>query len=330
MKTRIAINGFGRIGRLVYRNLLAREDYEVVAINDLTNTKTLAHLLHYDSAHGQLGVDVSSTESSITVANHEIQVSAERDPENLPWKELAIDIVIECTGFFRNQEGLNKHITAGAKKVVLSAPAQGDVKTIVVGVNEEILTSEDTIVSNASCTTNCLAPMVKVLDDNFGVEKGFMTTVHSYTGDQKLQDAPHSDLRRSRAAAFSIIPTSTGAAKAVGKVMPHMQGKLDGMAMRVPTITGSATDLTVELKNEATVDQINQAMKEASNGMLGAMRYTEDPIVSADIIGDPHGCIFDGLLTSVNGNMVKVMGWYDNESGYSARLVKLLDLIKSK
>lgn len=330
IKTKIAINGFGRIGRLVFRNLIAREEYEVVAINDLTDTKTLAHLLKYDSAHGQLGLPISHTENSITVAGYEIQATKERDPENLPWKQLEIDIVIECTGIFRDQEGLSKHLQAGAKKVVLSAPAQGDVKTIVVGVNDEIISSEDTILSNASCTTNCLAPMVKVLDDNFGVVKGYMTTVHSYTGDQKLQDAPHPDLRRSRAAAFSIIPTSTGAAKAVGKVMPHMAGKLDGMAMRVPTITGSATDLTVELSKSVTKDEINAAMKEAANGMKGALRYTEDPIVSADIIGDVHGCIFDALLTSVNGNLVKVMGWYDNESGYSARLVELLDIIKSK
>lgn len=328
MKTRIAINGFGRIGRLVFRNLFIREDYEVVAINDLTDTKTLAHLLKYDSAHGSLGVDVDYSDNSISVANHEIKVSAERDPENLPWKELDIDIVVECTGFFRDKEGLTKHLHAGAKRVVLSAPAQGDVKTIVVGVNDEILTSEDKIVSNASCTTNCLAPMVKVLDDQFGIEKGFMTTVHSYTGDQKLQDAPHSDLRRARAAAFSIIPTSTGAAKAVGKVMPQMQGKLDGMAMRVPTITGSATDLTVELKREVSVEEVNRAMNDAVSKLKGALRYTDDPIVSADIIGDSHACIFDSLLTSVNGNMVKVMGWYDNESGYSARLVALLDLIK--
>lgn len=330
MKTKIAINGFGRIGRLVFRNLISREDYEVVAINDLTDTKTLAHLLQYDSAHGQLGLPISHTENSITVAGYEIKVTKERDPENLPWKNLEIDIVIECTGIFRDHEGLSKHITAGAKKVVLSAPAKGDIKTIVVGVNDEILTAEDTIVSNASCTTNCLAPMIKVLDDNFGVVKGFMTTVHSYTGDQKIQDAPHSDLRRARAAAFSIIPTSTGAAKAVGKVMPNMVGKLDGMAMRVPTITGSATDLTVELSKSVSVEDINDAMKKASSKMRGALSYTEDPIVSADIIGDPHGCIFDALLTSVNGNLVKVMGWYDNESGYSARLVELLDIIKSK
>ncbi|MFT5878573.1 MAG: glyceraldehyde 3-phosphate dehydrogenase, partial [Dokdonia sp.] len=300
------------------------------AINDLTDTKTLAHLLQYDSAHGQLGLPIAHTEATITVAGYETKVSAERDPENLPWKELAIDMVVECTGIFRDREGLNKHLKAGAKKVVLSAPAKGNIKTVVVGVNDQILTAEDTIVSNASCTTNCLAPMIKVLDDNFGVVKGFMTTVHSYTGDQKIQDGPHSDLRRARAAAFSIIPTSTGAAKAVGEVMPHMKGKLDGMAMRVPTITGSATDLTVELSKDVSSQEVNDAMKKASLGMKGALRYTEDPIVSADIIGDAHACILDGLLTFANGNLVKVVGWYDNESGYSARLVELMDIIKSK
>lgn len=323
----IAINGFGRIGRLTYRNLISREEYNVVAINDLTDTKTLAHLLKYDSAHGQLGLEVSHTENSITVAGHEIKIYAERDPENLPWKALGVDVVLECTGFFTDEAGLGKHISAGAKKVVLSAPAKGNIKTIVVGVNEGTLNADDTMVSNASCTTNCLSPMMKVLDENFGVVKGYMTTIHAYTGDQKLQDAPHRDLRRARAAAHSIIPTTTGAAKAVGKVLPNMVGKLDGFAMRVPTITGSATDVTVELEKDVTAEEINAAMKEAAPNMKGAMRYTEDPIVSADIIGDEHGCIFDGLLTSTNGNMVKVMGWYDNESGYSARMVDLLDLI---
>jgi glyceraldehyde 3-phosphate dehydrogenase len=323
----IAINGFGRIGRLTYRNLVSRGDYNVVAINDLTDTRTLAHLLKYDSAHGQLGLEVSHTENSITVAGHEIKIYAERDPENLPWKEHNIDVVLECTGFFTDEVGLGKHISAGAKKVVLSAPAKGSIKTIVVGVNEETLNADDIMVSNASCTTNCLAPMMKVLDENFGVVKGYMTTIHAYTGDQKLQDAPHKDLRRARAAAYSIIPTTTGAAKAVGKVLPNMVGKLDGFAMRVPTITGSATDVTVELEKEVTAEEINAAMKKAAPAMKGAMRYTEDPIVSADIIGDEHGCIFDALLTSTNGNMVKVMGWYDNESGYSARMVDLLDLI---
>ena len=323
----IAINGFGRIGRLTFRNLVSREDYNVVAINDLTDTKTLAHLLKYDSAHGQLGLEISHTENSITVAGHEIKIYAERDPENLPWKELGVEVVLECTGFFTDEDGLGKHIKAGAKKVVLSAPAKGNIKTIVVGVNEETLNSEDIMVSNASCTTNCLAPMMKVLDENFGVVKGYMTTIHAYTGDQKIQDAPHKDLRRARAAAYSIIPTTTGAAKAVGKVLPNMLGKLDGFAMRVPTITGSATDVTVELSREVTAEEINAAMKAAAPNMKGAMRYTEDPIVSADIIGDEHGCIFDALLTSTNGNLVKVMGWYDNESGYSARMVDLLDLI---
>jgi glyceraldehyde 3-phosphate dehydrogenase len=327
MMTKIAINGFGRIGRLTFRNLIARGEYEVAAINDLTDTKTLAHLLKYDSAHGPLGLDVTYTENSITVAGHEIKIYAERDPESLPWKELGVEVVLECTGFFTDEAGLGKHITAGAKKVILSAPAKGNIKTIVVGVNDETLNPEDIMVSNASCTTNCLAPMIKVLDENFGVVKGYMTTIHAYTGDQKIQDAPHKDLRRARAAAYSIIPTTTGAAKAVGKVLPNMVGKLDGFAMRVPTITGSATDVTVELVKEVTAEEINAAMKKAAPAMKGAMRYTEDPIVSADIIGDEHGCIFDALLTSTNGNLVKVMGWYDNESGYSARMVDLLDLI---
>jgi glyceraldehyde 3-phosphate dehydrogenase len=327
MMTKIAINGFGRIGRLTFRNLIARGEYEVAAINDLTDTKTLAHLLKYDSAHGPLGLDVTYTENSITVAGHEIKIYAERDPESLPWKELGVEVVLECTGFFTDEAGLGKHITAGAKKVILSAPAKGNIKTIVVGVNDETLNPEDIMVSNASCTTNCLAPMIKVLDENFGVVKGYMTTIHAYTGDQKIQDAPHKDLRRARAAAYSIIPTTTGAAKAVGKVLPNMVGKLDGFAMRVPTITGSATDVTVELAKEVTAEEINAAMKKAAPAMKGAMRYTEDPIVSADIIGDEHGCIFDALLTSTNGNLVKVMGWYDNESGYSARMVDLLDLI---
>ncbi|MCT4623895.1 MAG: type I glyceraldehyde-3-phosphate dehydrogenase [Schleiferiaceae bacterium] len=329
MRTKIAINGFGRIGRLTYRNLIAKDQYDVVAINDLTDTKTLAHLLKYDSAHGQLGLPVEATGDGISVAGHNIKVFAERDPENLPWGDLGVDVVLECTGIFRDEAGLGKHIKAGAKKVLLSAPAKGNVKTIVVGVNDEEVTAEDTILSNASCTTNCLAPMMKVLDEEFGVVKGYMTTIHAYTGDQRLQDAPHSDLRRARAAAYSIVPTTTGAAKAVGLVLPKLKGKLDGYAMRVPTITGSATDVTVELKREVTADEINEAMKNAAPNLKGAMRYTEDPIVSADIIGDNHGCIFDSLITSANGNMVKVMGWYDNEAGYSSRLVDLLDLVTS-
>ena len=324
MSIKIGINGFGRIGRLTFRNLIARGEYEVAAINDLTDTKTLAHLLKYDSAHGPLGLDVTYTENSITVAGHEIKIYAERDPESLPWKELGVEVVLECTGFFTDEAGLGKHITAGAKKVILSAPAKGNIKTIVVGVNDETLNPEDIMVSNASCTTNCLAPMIKVLDENFGVVKGYMTTIHAYTGDQKIQDAPHKDLRRARAAAYSIIPTTTGAAKAVGKVLPNMVGKLDGFAMRVPTITGSATDVTVELVKEVTAEEINAAMKKAAPAMKGAMRYTEDPIVSADIIGDEHGCIFDALLTSTNGNLVKVMGWYDNEAGYSNRVADLI------
>ncbi len=325
MKTNIAINGFGRIGRLTFRDLMNNANFNIVAINDLTDTKTLAHLLKYDSAHGRLGAEVTHTENSISVNGNEIKVFAERDPENLPWKDLNVKIVLECTGIFRDEAGLKKHITAGAEKVVLSAPAKGNVKTIVLGVNDELLTADDVVVSNASCTTNCLAPMMKVMDDNFGVVKGYMTTVHAYTGDQNLQDAPHRDLRRARAAAHSIIPTTTGAAKAVGKVLPNLAGKLDGMAMRVPTITGSATDVTLLLEREVTAEEINAAMRDAANGsMKGFLKYTEDPIVSADIMGDTHSCIFDSLLTSANGNLVKIMGWYDNEAGYSARMADLL------
>ena len=325
MKTNIAINGFGRIGRLTFRDLMNNANFNIVAINDLTDTKTLAHLLKYDSAHGRLGAEVTHTENSISVNGNEIKVFAERDPENLPWKDLNVKIVLECTGIFRDEAGLKRHITAGAEKVVLSAPAKGNVKTIVLGVNDELLTADDVVVSNASCTTNCLAPMMKVMDDSFGVVKGYMTTVHAYTGDQNLQDAPHRDLRRARAAAHSIIPTTTGAAKAVGKVLPNLAGKLDGMAMRVPTITGSATDVTLVLEREVTAEEINASMRDAANGsMKGFLKYTEDPIVSADIMGDTHSCIFDSLLTSANGNLVKIMGWYDNEAGYSARMADLL------
>lgn len=327
MRTKIAINGFGRIGRLCFRDLLDKEAYEVVAINDLADSKTLAHLLKYDSAHGVLDQEVGSTDRGLVVDGKEISIYAEKDPESLPWTELGVELVLECTGIFRDQAGLEKHIKAGAKKVILSAPAKGDVKTIVVGVNEDILEASDIVLSNASCTTNCLAPMMKVLDENFGVVKGYMTTIHAYTGDQRIQDAPHRDLRRARAAAFSIIPTTTGAAKAVGKVLPQLKGKLDGYAMRVPTITGSATDVTLELSKEVSVEEINEAMKKAAPNMKGALKYTEDPIVSADIIGSRYGCIFDAGITSTNGNMVKVMGWYDNEAGYAARMIELLDLV---
>jgi len=324
--SKIAINGFGRIGRLTFRNLIESDNVEIVAINDLTATDMLAHLLKYDSAHGRFNGTVSHTESSLIVNGKEITVYAQRDPETLPWGELGVDVVIESTGFFRDAEGMGKHIKAGAKKVALSAPASGDIKTIVLGVNDHELTAEDTMVSNASCTTNCLSPMAKVLDEKFGIESGFMCTIHAYTSDQRIQDAPHSDKRRARAAAVNMIPTSTGAAKAVALVLPQLKGKLDGYAMRVPTITGSATDLTVQLKTEATAEEINAAMKEAAEGPLkNILCYTEDPIVSSDIVGDKHSCIFDAGVTSAKGKLVKVLGWYDNEAGYSARLANLVE-----
>jgi glyceraldehyde 3-phosphate dehydrogenase len=282
--------------------------------------------LKYDSAHGRFNGTVSHTESSLIVNGKEITVYAQRDPETLPWGELGVDVVIESTGFFRDAEGMGKHIKAGAKKVALSAPASGDIKTIVLGVNDDELTAEDTMVSNASCTTNCLSPMAKVLDEKFGIESGFICTIHAYTSDQRIQDAPHSDKRRARAAAVNMIPTSTGAAKAVALVLPQLKGKLDGYAMRVPTITGSATDLTVQLKTEATAEEINAAMKEAAEGPLkNVLCYTEDPIVSSDIVGDKHSCIFDAGVTSAKGKLVKVLGWYDNEAGYSARLANLVE-----
>lgn len=328
MSTKIAINGFGRIGRLTFRNLIESTKVEIVAINDLTATDMLAHLLKYDSAHGRFNGTVSHTENSLIVNGKEITVYAQRDPETLPWSELGVEVVIESTGFFRDHAGMSKHIKAGAKKVALSAPASGDIKTIVLGVNDQELTDADTMVSNASCTTNCLSPMAKVLDEKFGIVSGFMCTIHAYTSDQNLQDAPHSDKRRARAAAVNMIPTTTGAAKAVALVLPQLKGKLDGYAMRVPTITGSATDLTVQLSREVTAEEINTAMKEAAEGPLkGILMYTEDPIVSSDIVGDKHSCIFDAGVTSAKGNLVKVLGWYDNEAGYSARLADLVERI---
>jgi len=323
---KIAINGFGRIGRLTFRNLQNKSGLEVVAINDLTDTATLAHLLKYDSAHGRFNGTVSHTPNSLIVNGKEIVITAVRNPAELPWGEMGIDMVIESTGIFTSQEQLKMHLTAGAKKVGLSAPAKDDVKTIVMGVNDELLGADDVTFSNASCTTNCLAPMMKVLQDNFGVEKGYMLTVHAYTNDQSIQDAPHKDLRRARAAAVSMIPTTTGAAKAVGLVLPEIKGKLDGYAMRVPTLTGSATDVTLTLGRDVTKEEINAAMKLASETYLkGIMEYTEDPIVSADIVGNPHSCIFDAGITSANGNLVKIMGWYDNEAGYSARMADMTE-----
>lgn len=325
-KIKVAINGFGRIGRLTFRRLLEKPNVEVIAVNDLTDATTLAHLLKYDSVHGKFNGTVTVADNAIVVNGQTIKVLAEKDPANLPWAAHDIDVVLESTGRFVDSAGSSKHLAAGAKRVVISAPAKGDdIKTVVLGVNDDKITAEDKIISNASCTTNCLAPMAKVLDDNFGIEKGYMTTIHAYTQDQNLQDGPHRDLRRARAAALSIVPTSTGAAKAVGLVLPHLKGKLDGSAMRVPVPDGSLTDLTAILKKEVTAKEINQAMKAAAEGPLkGILEYCEDPIVSADIVGNPHSCIFDAALTSVNGTLVKVVGWYDNEAGYSARTADLI------
>lgn len=322
---KVAINGFGRIGRHAFKFLLQKPGVEVVAINDLTDNATLAHLLKYDSVHGRFPGTVSHDDKHLIINGTPIRIYAERDPKALPWGDLKVDVVLESTGFFTSDEKAAMHIQAGAKKVVISAPATGNLKTIVLGVNDNILDGSETVLSNASCTTNCLAPMVKILDENFGIQEGFMTTIHAYTSDQNLQDAPHKDLRRARAAAYSIVPTSTGAAKAVGLVMPHLAGKLNGNAMRVPIPDGSVTDFTVNLKKPATVAEINAAMKAASEGSLkGILEYTEDEIVSIDIVGNAHSCIFDSKLTQVIGNTAKVVGWYDNETGYSARVADLI------
>ncbi|MSO27121.1 MAG: type I glyceraldehyde-3-phosphate dehydrogenase [Candidatus Nanopelagicales bacterium] len=332
MTIKVGINGFGRIGRNFYRALRASgADIQIVGINDLTDTKTLAHLLKYDSILGRIGVAVSAADGAIIVDGASIPVFAERDPAALPWGKVGADIVIESTGFFTDADSAGKHITAGARKVIISAPAKGEDITIVMGVNQDKYNrATDNIISNASCTTNCLAPMAKVLDDSFGIERGLMTTIHAYTNDQSILDYPHSDLRRARAAAINMIPTSTGAAKAISLVLPQLKGKLDGYAMRVPVPTGSATDLTVELKTAATKEEINAAIKAAADGPLkGILVYTEDPIVSSDIVTDPASCIFDSGLTNVNGNMAKVVGWYDNEWGYSNRLVDLTAFVGS-
>ncbi len=324
-KINVAINGFGRIGRIAFRALLQKENVDVVAINDLTDTATLAHLLKYDSIHGRFNGTVAFDKENLIVNGKTIRVYAEKQPANLPWASLNIHTVLESTGHFVDEAGAGGHLQAGAKKVIISAPAKGNIKTVVLGVNDDTLTGEETIISNASCTTNCLAPMAKVLDEAFGIEKGYITTIHAYTADQRLQDAPHSDLRRARAGAVSIVPTSTGAAKAVGLVLPHLKGKLDGNAMRVPTPDGSLTDFTVVLKREVTAQEINEVMKKASETTLkGILEYTEDEIVSIDIIGNPHSCIFDSKLTSANGTLVKVVGWYDNEAGYSNRVADLI------
>jgi glyceraldehyde 3-phosphate dehydrogenase len=325
-KIKVAINGFGRIGRLTFRALITNPNIEVVAVNDLTDAPTLAHLLKYDSVHKKFNGTVSVEGDSLVVNGQRIKVLAEKDPAKLPWGDHKIDVVLESTGRFVDSEGAGKHLTAGARKVIISAPAKGDnIKTVVLGVNDSAITSSDNIISNASCTTNCLAPMAKAIDDAFGIEKGYITTIHAYTQDQNLQDGPHKDLRRARAAAYSIVPTSTGAAKAVGLVLPHLKGKLDGSAMRVPIPDGSLTDLTVILKTAATPAEINAAVKKAAESSLkGILEYTEDEIVSIDIVGNTHSCIFDAQLTTANGTMAKVIGWYDNEMGYSTRTAELI------
>ena len=336
MTLRVGVNGFGRIGRNFWRAVDAQRaagtsDIEIVAVNDITDNATLAHLLKYDSILGRLPHEVTSTDEEIVVDGKGFKGLAVRDPAELPWKDLGVDVVIESTGLFTKREAAAKHLDAGAKKVVISAPATGEDLTVVKGVNDEAYDGSQTIVSNASCTTNCLAPMAKVLDDLVGIQKGLMTTVHAYTQDQNLQDGPHKDLRRARAAAINIVPTSTGAAKAIGLVLPHLKGKLDGYALRVPIPTGSATDLTVEVRKEATAEEINAAYKAAAEGPLkGILSYTEAPIVSSDIVTDPSSCIFDAGLTKVIGNQVKVVGWYDNEWGYSNRLVDITALVGSK
>jgi len=323
---KVAINGFGRIGRLAFRQMLNRSDLSVQAINDLTDVDTLAHLLRYDSIHGKFDGSVQVEGGNLVVNGQTIHISAERNPADLPWGSLGIDIVVESTGVFTSEEKASLHLDAGAGKVVISAPAKGSMKTVVLGVNDEILTNADRIVSNASCTTNCLAPMAKVLDDVFGVEHGLITTIHAYTADQRLQDAPHKDLRRARAAALSMIPTSTGAAKAVGLVLPQLAGKLDGLAVRVPTPTGSVTDLTATLKRSVTAEEVNAAMQAAAEGpMKGVLEYSTDPLVSVDIVGNPHSCIFDSGLTIAMGTTVKVFGWYDNEAGYATRVADLVE-----
>ncbi|NKX54265.1 type I glyceraldehyde-3-phosphate dehydrogenase [Arthrobacter mobilis] len=334
MTVRVGINGFGRIGRNFFRAVLAQgADLEIVAVNDLTSPETLAHLLKYDSITGRLGTDVQVDGSGLVVGGRHIKVLAERDPGNLPWKALGVDIVIESTGFFTDAAAAEKHLVAGAKKVLISAPATNEDITIVMGVNDHLYDdAAHRIISNASCTTNCLAPLAKVLHDNFGIERGLMTTVHAYTADQNLQDGPHKDLRRARAAALNIVPTSTGAAKAIGLVLPELKGKLDGFALRVPVPTGSATDLTVTVSREVTAEEVNAAYRAAAADpqWAGILVYTEDPIVSSDIVTDPASSIFDAGLTRAIGNQVKVVSWYDNEWGYSNRLVDLAELVAAK
>jgi glyceraldehyde 3-phosphate dehydrogenase (phosphorylating) len=331
---RVGINGFGRIGRNFWRAATASEhDIEIVAANDLGDVATMAHLLKYDSILGRLDQEVKVTGEGIEVGGKLIKILAERDPGKLPWGDLGVDVVVESTGFFTNAADARKHVDeGGAKKVIISAPAKGEDLTVVLGVNDDKYDGSQTIISNASCTTNCLAPMVKVLNDTFGIEQGLMTTVHAYTADQNLQDGPHKDLRRARAAGVNVVPTSTGAAKAIGLVLPELNGKLDGYAMRVPVPTGSVTDLTATVQKATSADEVNEAFKTAAAGgrLKGILKYNEDPIVSSDIVTDPHSTIFDAPLTKVIGNQVKIVGWYDNEWGYSNRLADLVDLVAKK
>jgi glyceraldehyde 3-phosphate dehydrogenase len=334
MATRIGINGFGRIGRNLYRALKAKNSsLELVAVNDLTDSTTLAHLLKYDSVLGRLSEEIKATDDGFTVNGTEVKVLSERDPGSLPWGDLGVDIVVESTGFFTKAGDASKHISAGAKKVLISAPAKEEDATFVLGVNDHIYDSDKHhVISNASCTTNCVAPLAKVLHDNWGIERGFMTTCHAYTNDQRILDFPHSDLRRARAAAINVIPTSTGAAKATALVLPELKGKLDGISLRVPVPDGSITDLVAVVGSEVSAEDVNNAYREASasSSLKGYLEYSEDPLVSTDIVGNPSSCIFDSDQTMTNGNMVKVLGWYDNEWGYSNRLVDLAELVASK
>ncbi|MEJ9280970.1 MULTISPECIES: type I glyceraldehyde-3-phosphate dehydrogenase [Ureibacillus] len=326
MTIKLAINGFGRIGRLVFREAMKKEQFEVVAVNDLADAKQLAHLLKYDSVHGIYDAEVQHEEDALIVNHKRIQVFSEKEPENLPWEEMNVDIVLECTGLFRSEEDASKHLTAGAKKVILSAPGKGDMPTFVMGVNhQQYDPNQHHVISNASCTTNCLAPVAKILDEKFGMKRGLMTTIHSYTNDQRLLDLPHKDARRSRAANLSMIPTTTGAAIAVAKVLPQLKGKLDGFSIRVPTPNVSCVDLVAELNSNVTIDEVNAAFREAATGELkGILDYSDLPLVSIDYNGNPHSATVDGLSTMVlDDNMVKVVAWYDNEAGYSARLIDL-------
>ncbi len=334
MTTRIGINGFGRIGRNFYRAMKARDSrLELIAVNDLGDAETMAHLLKYDSVLGPLGREVKVTDGGFTIDGTDVKLLSERDPGNLPWGDLGVDVVIESTGFFTKRADAAKHLEGGAKKVVISAPAKDEDVTVVMGVNhDDYDAANHHVISNASCTTNCVVPLAKVLQDNWGIDKGFMTTCHAYTNDQNTLDLARDDLRRSRAAAINIIPTTTGAAKAAALSMPELQGRLDGLALRVPVPDGSITDIVAVLNEEVTKEQVNDAYREAagSAGMKGILQYTEDPIVSSDIVGNPYSCIIDGLSTMANGNMVKVLGWYDNEWGYSNRLVDLTELVAAK